>query len=477
MSNKENTAPEKTDENESGVFGFLAVKDIAYTKLPHEYCRSIREVSDITQISADNIARTVLLKDKSGIIMAVLPASYMLDFAELCRNLNRELEPLTEQEIINEVLIDKSHTFCPPVPEMFKLKGVIDSRLFELDEVYLEAGTGVSLVRLDKQNFQQLHSNTWEGSFSEPASKLSSLDDKDNHQSVQNMVKKFTPLRIKERVEETFELPVIPPMADELLKLRVDPNADAYALSRLVEKDPSLSAQLVSWACSPYYGYPGKITSVDDAIIKVLGYDLVMNISLGIAIGQMMRVPVEGPLGLKCFWRHSVYSAALTERILRYIPHNKKPYRGLAYLCGLLHNIGHLLLGQVFPPQFYLLNRFVELNEHLSISKIENYVLGTEHQQIGAWLMHAWHMPEELVTAVRWHHYEEYDAENAVYSSIVLLVNRLLRQKGIGDDIETELPEKILESLSISKEDCAEALNEFWDDKEGLEQMIKLLSS
>src|SRR5690606_8304437 len=113
-------------------------------------------------------------------------------------------------------------------------------------------------------------------------------------------------------------------------KLRVDPTAEAKDLARLVAKDPSLSAQLISWACSPYYGYPGKITSIDDAIIKVLGYDLVMNIALGIAIGQVMRVPNEGPIGLYNYWKHAIYTATLVERLVGLVPRENRPFRGLA---------------------------------------------------------------------------------------------------------------------------------------------------
>lgn len=54
----------------------------------------------------------------------------------------------------------------------------------------------------------------------------------------------------------------------------------------MVETDPALAAQVVSWAASPYYASPGKIRSVEDAIVRVLGFDLVINLALGLALGK-----------------------------------------------------------------------------------------------------------------------------------------------------------------------------------------------
>ena len=56
------------------------------------------------------------------------------------------------------------------------------------------------------------------------------------------------------------------------------------------------AAQVVSWAASPYYAAPGKIKSVHDAIVRVLGFDLVLNLALGLALGRSLSLPkhIEG---------------------------------------------------------------------------------------------------------------------------------------------------------------------------------------
>ena len=222
---------------------------------------------------------------------------------------------------------------------------------------------------------------------------------------------------LRRRIEQIYQLPPMPEMAQRILALRNDPDASIADLAAIVEMDPSLAAQVVRHATSPFYGYRGKIRSIHDAITRVLGFDLVMNMALGLAMGRSFRNPKDGPLGLRAFWRHAVYSACLAQALAREVPEDRRPEPGLAYLAGLLHNFGFLLLGHLFPPEFKLLNRLVAANPDKPVSALEKCVLGMGqaqdvldmgHAGIGAWLMQAWQMPEEIVVTLREHHDPEY---------------------------------------------------------------------
>jgi HD-like signal output (HDOD) protein len=126
-------------------------------------------------------------------------------------------------------------------------------------------------------------------------------------------VNNFTTLRMMHRLEETLELPPLPETASRIIELRVDPYADARQLSTVVETDPSLAAQIVSWASSSYYGYSGKVNSVQDAIVRVLGFDLVSNLALGLALGKSLNLPKDAPQGFTRYWQQAVYGATAME--------------------------------------------------------------------------------------------------------------------------------------------------------------------
>lgn len=417
--------------------------------------------------------RTVILGDMSGTLMIAVSVNRLFDYSVLCRDLNRELELVSAQQR-KTIFRGSDPEAIPPLPECFRLSGILDKSILQHSAVYFEAGIKNIWVKVSQSDFEKMHEHSWQGDFSEAVEVV-----KTSHSSVNSLaevIRKFTPRRIRDRIQETFELPAIPPMAEAILRLRVDPNADSKALAKVIENDPSLASQLISWAKSPYYGTQGKVTSVEDAIIKVLGFDLVMNLALGIAIGRAMVIPVAGPLGLRSYWQHSVYTAALVEALVNQIPVSVRPIRGLAYLSGLLHNFGYLLLGQIFLPQFQLLSKYVILNPGIEIRKIEQHVLEVGHEQIGSWLMQAWNMPEELITAVRLHHDEEYTGPYAVYSTLVLVANRMLWTLGIGDAGSSDIPARALEILSLRPDNLDKAMEAVTTKIAELDSLAKELS-
>jgi len=291
---------------------------------------------------------------------------------------------------------------------------------------------------------------------------------------------------VKRRIQEVYELPAIPDMASRILHLASDPDVNVKSVVEVVELDPSLAAQIVRYARSPFFGYRGKIDSVQDAIARVLGFDMAMNIALGIASGKSFTIPADGPLGLKEFWRHSVYTAALTQALGNAMPRKLRPRPGMAYLSGLLHNIGFLLLGHLFKPEFLWLNKLVAANPDTPIADLEAQILGMGHArqmlgmghaQIGTWLMQAWNMPEEVIAAVGEHHREDYDGDHAVFAHLVLIAGRLLKRHGIGDADSTKLPAEILESLYLNEELVGTVMERVFKGCEGLDVMASQIAA
>lgn len=66
---------------------------------------------------------------------------------------------------------------------------------------------------------------------------------------------------IRRRIEQVYELPPMPEMARRILQLRGNPDASVADLAAIIEFDPSLAAQVVRYAASPFYAYRGKINS------------------------------------------------------------------------------------------------------------------------------------------------------------------------------------------------------------------------
>lgn len=441
--------------------------------LPHAPGRSFAEMAADLGLPIEAIIRTVPLSDSQGRLAALVPANYLLDFEALQSLTMRELDVLSSA--------DAQHHFAgcaldarPALVNVFGWRVVCDENVFNHDRIYCESGSGNSLLGFSRAEFRRLLGEVNCGNIGLPPDSLKGAV---SEMAQEEVVTHFMPMRLKQRVQETFDLPAMPEMATDIMKLRVDPHASARDLANLVNRDPSLAAQVMSWANSPYYGFSGRIPSLEMAIMRVLGFEMVLNLALGIVVGRALKVPRDGPLGLRAFWTHSIMCAVLAERLCQRMPAKYRPQRGMVYLSGLLHNFGHLLLGHVFPPQFFLVNRYVAANPAVQVDAIERHVLGVSHEEIGAWLMQAWHMPEELITAVRWHHQEEFSSPYAVYSNLVLISNRLLKRLNIGDAATSHLPGAVMASLHLNGEELESEFEQLRSNRDELEALAQKLAA
>jgi HD-like signal output (HDOD) protein/prolyl-tRNA editing enzyme YbaK/EbsC (Cys-tRNA(Pro) deacylase) len=426
-------------------------------------------------INAANTARVVFLKDNLGKVQVVLPGNRLLDLNQLAHQFGRQftaLGPDELQRMKQQLGLDD----FPALPQLTCMESLIDRSLLDQDELYIVSGQNRTWLRLPSEQFRALASSSQIGHFSSPLqqdvlNQNSSSDLDDIHLAI----KQFTPLRIQQRLQDTLDLPPLPETARRIIDLRLHPDADAIHLAQVVELDPSMSAQIISWARSPYYRSRSEIRSVEDAVSRVLGFDLVMNLALGLSLGKLLSIPRDGPAGYAPFWQQAVLIAALSQDLARRSKLKKRPDTGLAYLCGLLHNFGHLILGQVFPPQFSLINRHIEANPHINRLYIERHLLGLTREQIAACLLQQWHMPTEVVVAIRHQHNPAYNEQFAQYARILYIAVRALRAEGYGDGPQEEPEASVLEDLGLTtavvKESCEELLSHMNELSELIEAM------
>jgi len=449
---------------------FLDKQDVRYASIAvHDEFEEISQ-NGTKSIKANQVAKAVILKDLRGMLMAVLPGPNNLDVDALNRQLHRNLAPAPSEDY-KGIFADCSPAIIPPLGEAYGFETIIDDGLLDKELIYFASGNPNELVRISGHDFQLLHSNAWYGNtFSHI------VDDSDHESAAENQLDSSA-IKIKQKIQQTTNLPAMPGMARKIIQLNTNPYAHAEDLAKLIEKDPSLAAQVIRYAQSPLYGYRGKIASVRQAISRVLGYDLVMNIALGIAATRPFKIASDGPLGLHAYWRHATYSATLSQGLCNCIPKAQRPNPGTAYLCGLLHNFGFLLLGYLFPDEFATLNTAIRKDPDTAILAHEQALLDVTHNEIGKWLMESWNLPQEIIVSVTEHHNENYTGRHAEYASLVLLSNKLLKSHNIGDADNDDIKLAMLESLGISEDQAYSVLEKTLEGREDLESMARQLAA
>jgi len=419
-----------------------------------------REVVEHPHLPAASRVQAVLLDDEVGALMVLFPQSQLLDLNRLAELTGRKL---TAVPVLRLTKMLEKHQLkaLPGIPALTSSPCQYEESLLKAETVYIQSGEAGLLLEIERAHFKRMLAKASASSFGQEVEAISPNLDRphDDTREITDAVQAFTARRIQKRLEETIEIPPLADTAQKIIKLRVDPNASIDDITGVVETDPALAAQVVSWAASPYYASPGKIRSVEDAIVRVLGFDLVINLALGLALGKTLSLPKDQPQQATPYWQQSIYTAAIIEGLTRAMPRAERPEAGLTYLAGLLHNFGYLLLAHVFPPHFSLICRHLEVNPHLNHTYVEQHLLGINREQIGAWLMKLWDMPEELSTALRFQHDPAYDGEYSAFPNLVCLATRLLRSRGIGSGPQEEIPDELLERLGITREKAEDVVN------------------
>jgi len=416
-------------------------------------------------------AKSVILQDDKGRVQVIHAADRLLDLKAVNRQLSRELQAASTEEI-QKFCLSHNLNSIPALPKLAGLLTLVDRNLFEQKELWADSGDDQQLLHFSHDEFKQILDDAVICDIAVPLLPLE-IDDSGTSDTDQILgaVRNFTQLRIKQRLEETLELPPLSDTAQRIIKLRVNPNADISDLAQIVETDPSLAAQVVSWAASPYYSAPGKIKSIHDAIVRVLGFDMVLNLALGLSLGKTMTIPKEGAHGTLPYWQQAVYMAATIEGLVTAIPRDHRPSFGMAYLCGLLHNFGYLILAEVFPPYFKNYCELSDANPHIGHQAIERHLLGVTREQLGATLMSLWSMPEEVVVGLRHQNNPAYDGEFHQYAKLIFVAQRLLHQNNIGQGPKLAIPDHIFEELHLDPEKAAMTVANIIESSEDLKHI------
>lgn len=450
---------------------------VSYQIVEHQPAGRIQQVVESSDLQANRVARAVLLTGREDLQLVVLPVDRRLDFDRLEAHVGFTLD-LAEPSLIARVFPGCMSGTTPAVGMAYGVPTVVDSALDGLPEVHLPVGRHDCLIKLSGESFSRLFARSSRGVLSRPTQPGSASMPLQQAATADNPY--LSPDEVPASLANLYSLPTMPDVALRILELRRDPNATVERLAALVESDPSLAAQVLRYARSAMFGYRGSIDSVRDAVHRVLGFDMVVGIAVGLTAARPFRVPVVGPLGLQSFWRHAIYSAVLAQQLSRYVRRPVAPEPGLAYLAGLLHNFGILLMGHLFPPEFAMLNRLVAANPDVPMTHIERQMLtmgesgrfaALGHTRLGAWLMHAWGMPQEVVVALAEHHSECYSGEHNAYAGLVLIGDRMLRRLGLGDGDSSDLPQGVLDRLGLDEEIIADVFSRFAESREGLDAM------
>jgi Ala-tRNA(Pro) deacylase len=135
---------------------FLDEHRIKYVVIHHSLAFTAREIAVSAHIPRKEVAKTVIVKVDGKPMMCVLPASQMVDFAELRRVLGVNSAVLATEREFNSLFPDCEIGAMPPFGNLFNMDVTVAESLAEDEEIAFNGGTHRELVRMAYKDFEQL---------------------------------------------------------------------------------------------------------------------------------------------------------------------------------------------------------------------------------------------------------------------------------------------------------------------------------
>lgn len=137
---------------------FLADNGIAYDILSHSHTSSSMNTAQSAHISGHILAKSVILEDDDGYIMAVLPATRHVQFRKVNHALNRHMGMATETEL-ESLFSDCEVGAIPAVGKAYSMDTIVDNKLENCSDIYFEAGDHEELVHVTGSSYRKLMKN------------------------------------------------------------------------------------------------------------------------------------------------------------------------------------------------------------------------------------------------------------------------------------------------------------------------------
>ncbi|MBI1911732.1 MAG: HDOD domain-containing protein [Deltaproteobacteria bacterium] len=233
--------------------------------------------------------------------------------------------------------------------------------------------------------------------------------------------------RVDDAILKVIDLPVLPITSQRVLALMADPDVSIEKIKRLISTDPGLATKILTVANSAFYGGCRNIQNLSQAILR-LGLNSVRNIVIATS---MKNVYKRFGLAEKLLWEQLIGSALASNVIAKY---TKTSDPEDAFIGGLLHDIGKVVLNNEYPDAFAKVMERV-YNDGIPYSAAELEVFDFPQRRVGAAVVKKWGFPENLELLLRHFDNQEVISKERYLFNLVIIItmaDKMCQKFGMG---------------------------------------------
>lgn len=192
-------------------------------------------------------------------------------------------------------------------------------------------------------------------------------------------------------------LPSLPKVYTSLVAALEHDKVSAPEVAKILRQDGAMCAKMLQLVNSAFFRLPRTISRVEEAV-TYLGFSTIKQIVLAAEVFQYSGGRVRPRISMDALQAHALNVAKIASSFF-----DTKPEQEEAFVAGLLHDLGKLVLAVGLPDQVD--DVLLEMKEQGSaMHAAELHVCGTTHAEVGGYLLGIWGLPYPIVEAVANHH-------------------------------------------------------------------------
>ncbi len=206
---------------------------------------------------------------------------------------------------------------------------------------------------------------------------------------------------IRRVVARIDTLPSMPASCTAIMTELQSDEASIQRVADLIARDLGMAAKILQMVNSAFFGLYRRVTDVKNAVM-LLGLDAIKALVLSINVFSAFNTRKIPFFDFEGLWRHSLAAGGYARRIMT-LATGERDRATAAFLAGMLHDIGKLILAVNFSTTYRELLREVPATTGERLDR-ERELIGTTHAEIGAYLMGLWGLERSILTAIAFHH-------------------------------------------------------------------------
>lgn len=230
-----------------------------------------------------------------------------------------------------------------------------------------------------------------------------------------------TSAEVEELIDSTVSIPTIPTVLNEINAVLASPDGSAKDAAGVIERDPAIATRALRLVNSSFYGLRNPVSNINLGC-SILGLQVISNLVVQATVLQTFQTDTGSVLDADWLWDHSFKAAVACRMLAERTELAGELSRDDAYTCGLVHDVGKLILLDSQPERYAEAAR-LSAAQQAPLAHAEREVFGFDHAHVGGVLARRWKLAQDVQDAVLFHHSRDTDVSRAPAGLLVQAAN------------------------------------------------------